>query len=301
MDWERPAGSAIRPVFFPNPLRFPTPNRPMLDLQAPLREFKRTQEFFVGVDSDGCAFDSMEVKHKECFIPQFVRFYELAAVDKFAREVAEFVNLYSRWRGVNRFPGYLKTLELLAERPEVARRGFRVPEARGLREWAARQSNLSNPALQAEVAATADPDLKLALAWSEAVNRAIAEIVKAVPPFPFVRESLQSLAGKADVMVVSATPVEALVREWDEHDLTRHVALIAGQEQGSKKEHLTVATGRYARERVLMIGDAPSDRAAAEAVGVLFYPIEPGREDESWQRFYEEAMPRFFAGTYAGE
>ncbi len=104
----------------------------MSDPQSALCAFERTQRFFVGVDSDGCAFDSMEVKHKECFIPQFVRFYHLAAVSKFAREVAEFVNLYSKWRGVNRFPGYLKTLEILAERPEVARRGFDVPAASGL-------------------------------------------------------------------------------------------------------------------------------------------------------------------------
>ena len=34
--------------------------------------------------------------------------------------------------------------------------------------------------------------------------------------------------------------------------------------------------------------------------GALFYPIDPGHEDESWQRFYDEALPRFFAGTYAG-
>ncbi len=133
------------------------------------------------------------------------------------------------------------------------------------------------------------------------MNQAITEIVKGVPPFPMVRESLAVLKRKADVMVVSATPVEALVREWDEHDLARHVALIAGQEQGGKKELLALATtGRYEPDHVLMIGDAPGDRAAAEAVGVLFYPIDPGREDESWQRFHDEALPRFFEGTYAG-
>jgi phosphoglycolate phosphatase-like HAD superfamily hydrolase len=102
-------------------------------------------------------------------------------------------------------------------------------------------------------------------------------------------------------MVVSATPGEALQREWHEHGLHRHVALIAGQELGSKKEHLALAAaGRYEASNVLMVGDAPGDRKAAEANGVLFYPINPGREDESWQRFYEEALPRFFDGRYSG-
>ena len=271
------------------------------DPQAPLRGFKKTQDFFIGIDSDGCAFDTMDVKHKECFIPNIIQFYGLAAVSKYAREAAEFVNLYSQWRGINRFPALTMSFDLLAERPEVARRGFVIPGLNGLRDWIGRETKLANPTLKAEVAATGDPDLALALAWSEAVNRTVGEVVKEVPPFPFVRESLEKMGGKADVMVVSATPGEALQREWDEHGLSRHVALIAGQELGSKKEHLALAAGgRYEKANVLMVGDAPGDRSAAEANGVLFYPVNPGREDDSWQRFYEDALPRFFAGRYAG-
>jgi phosphoglycolate phosphatase-like HAD superfamily hydrolase len=271
------------------------------DPQLPLREFRKSHEFFIGIDSDGCAFDTMEVKHKECFIPNIIEYFGLAAVSKYAREAAEFVNLYSHWRGINRFPALTMSFDLLAERPEVVRRGFRVPSVAGVRSWIERETKLANPTLKAEVAATKDPDLALAYEWSEAVNRKVGDIVRNVPPFPFVRESIQAMAGKADVMVVSATPGEALNREWEEHGLKELVALIAGQEMGSKKEHLAMATGgRYDRARVLMIGDAPGDRKAAEANGVLFYPIDPGQEDESWQRFYDEALPRFFAGTYAG-
>jgi len=266
-----------------------------------LAGFPKSQDFFVGIDSDGCVFDTMEVKHKECFIPNIVKFFGLAAISKYVREVAEFINLYSYWRGVNRFPGLTMTLDLLTTRPEVNRRRFRVPELAGLRDWIERETKLANPTLKNEVAATADADLALAYEWSEAVNRAIGEIVRDVPPFPFVRESLGLLQGKADVMVVSATPTEALNREWEEHGLISSVSLIAGQELGSKKEHLAHATGgRYERGKVLMVGDALGDLKAAEANDALFYPINPGFEDESWRRFYEDALPRFFAGTYAG-
>ena len=34
----------------------------------------------MGIDSDGCAFDTMEVKHKECFIPAFIKHFGLAAI-----------------------------------------------------------------------------------------------------------------------------------------------------------------------------------------------------------------------------
>jgi phosphoglycolate phosphatase-like HAD superfamily hydrolase len=272
------------------------------DPQLALRQFAKRNDFFIGIDSDGCAFDTMEVKHKECFIPNIIKSYNLAAVSKYAREAAEFVNLYSHWRGINRFPALVKTFDLLTERPEVLNRHHPIPRLQGVRDWIARETKLSSTTLRKEVEATGDADLALTFEWSEAVNRTIAEMVHDVPPFPFVRESIESMRGKADVMVVSATPGEALEREWDEHGLRPFVGLIAGQELGSKKEHLALAAvGKYEPERILMIGDAPGDMQAAEANGVLFYPIDPGHEDASWQRFFEEALPRFLNANYAGE
>ncbi len=273
-----------------------------VDPQRLLRDFPRCNDFFVGIDSDGCAFDTMEVKHKECFIPNIIRSYHLAAVSKYAREAAEFVNLYSRWRGINRFPALVLTFDLLMKRPEVLRRHHAIPALTGVRRWIERETKLSNPTLKTESTATGDADLALALEWSEAVNQTIAQVVHDVPPFPFVRESLDSMQGRADVMVVSATPGEALEREWAEHGLKPLVSLIAGQELGSKREHLALAAvGHYEPHRILMVGDAPGDLQAAEANGVLFYPIDPGFEDDSWQRFFEEGLPRFLAENYQGD
>ena len=141
-------------------------------------------DFLVAIDSDGCVFDSMEVKHKECFIPNFINCYELQGVSKFAREAAEFVNLYSKSRGMNRFPGLVEQLDWLRRRPEVKARGIPVHHPKGLIKWMAEETKLGNPALEKAVAATGDPDLKLALKWSLAVNKSIAEMVRGVPPFP---------------------------------------------------------------------------------------------------------------------
>lgn len=271
------------------------------DPQLPLRQFPKRHDFFVGIDSDGCAFDTMEVKHKECFIPNIINSYDLAAVSKYVREAAEFVNLYSHWRGINRFPALVMAFDLVMNRPEVVARRFRLPALEGVRAWIKRETKLSNPTLKAEVEKTGDADLALALEWSEAVNRTVGEMVHDVPPFPYVRESLECLQAQADVMVVSATPGEALEREWEENGIKPYVGLIAGQELGSKKEHLALAAvGKYEPNKILMIGDAPGDMKAAFDNGVLFYPIDPGHEDESWQRFFEEALPRFLNGEYAG-
>ncbi len=267
-----------------------------------LRDFKPTKEFFVGIDSDGCAFPTMELKHKECFIPNIVKYWNLQPISKYARKAAEFVNLYSKWRGVNRFPALLKVFDLLRERPEVKKSIVTIPEAKSLREWVERETALGNPALKKEVERTKDPLLIQALAWSEAVNATIADMVKGVPPFPGVKESLEKLKERADIIVVSATPGEALEREWKEHGIDRYVAIIAGQEMGTKKEHLQLAaSGKYPKEKILMVGDAPGDMRSAKAIDALFYPINPGHEEESWERFYTEAIDRFFNGTYSGE
>jgi len=266
-----------------------------------LKELTPQHSFFVGVDSDGCAFDTMEIKHKECFIPNIIAYWDLQAISKFAREAAEFVNLYSKWRGINRWPALLMVFDLLAERAEVQRRGAKLPDVPTLRQWAETEKALANPALKAAIEKTGDPVLQRALAWSDAVNASIEDMVHGVPPFPFVRESLQALADKADIIVVSATPGEALRREWAEHDIAKYAAVIAGQEMGSKADHLKLAAGgKYPNDHVLMVGDAPGDFKAARANGFLFFPVNPGAEDASWQLFYERAMGKFLAGSYAG-
>jgi phosphoglycolate phosphatase-like HAD superfamily hydrolase len=257
-------------------------------------------DFLVAIDSDGCVFDSMEVKHKECFIPAFVNCYELQGVSKYAREAAEFVNLYSKSRGVNRFIGLVEQLDWLRRRPEVKARGVAVHHPKGLIKWMEKETKLGNPALEKAVAATGDPDLKLAYQWSLAVNKAIAEMVRGVPPFPNVRDCLDRFSERADMIVCSQTPNGALEAEWEEHGIAHFVQAICGQEVGSKKEILASAMSKYPAGNVLMIGDAPGDQKAALANKALFFPINPGHEEMSWKMLVLEGMERFFTGTFAG-
>ncbi len=266
-----------------------------------LAEMQPQYPFFVGIDSDGCAFDSMEIKHKECFCPNTIKHWNLQPVSKYAREAVEFVNLYSKWRGINRWPALLMVFDLLGEREEVKARQAEVTRAPKLRQFIASGHPLSSDGLRAYMAEHPDPELNRAWAWTTGVNAAIADLVRGVPPFPYVRESLELLEKQADVVVVSATPGEALIREWEEHDIARYARVIAGQEMGSKKQHLALAArGKYRPDHILMIGDAPGDMEAARANGALFFPINPGHEEESWERFYEEGLGRFMAGEFGG-
>ena len=264
-----------------------------------LRELRPAHRFLIGIDSDGCVFDTMECKHKECFIPATIKHWGLQSVSRYARETAEFVNLYSVWRGTNRWPALIKTLDLLRERAEVQQRGVSVPELASVRAFVAAEVTLSNETMAQRIEQTGDPELERALDWSKAVNASIADIVNGIAPFIPARKSLDAMAAGADLVVVSQTPTEALAREWREHGIDRYVRAIAGQEFGSKAYHLAEASrGRYADGCRLMIGDAPGDLAAAQETGFLFFPIVPGEEDASWERFGLDGLPRFLDGSF---
>jgi len=267
-----------------------------------LADFVPGHDKLIGIDSDGCVFDTMEIKQKQCFHPLIVEHWNLQPVAALLRETAEFVNLYSTRRGRNRFLSLVDTFDFLRERPDVRAAGVDVPVLADVRTWIASGAPLGNDELARAAEETGSKELADVLAWSRAVNDRIAEVARGIAPFPGVRESLDRIHGHADLVVVSQTPREALLREWEEHGLARHPAFIAGQEQGTKAEHLEQAMrGRYAATHVLMIGDAPGDLEAARHNGVLFYPVNPGQEAASWARFRDEACERFFDGTYAGD
>jgi phosphoglycolate phosphatase-like HAD superfamily hydrolase len=272
-----------------------------MNLQQKLIDLKPTKEFFIGFDSDGCVFDTMEIKHKECFCPNYIKYFELQPVSKYAREIWDFVNLYSKSRGCNRFIALIEAFRLLDERKEVHRRNFRVKDISPLKEWVRKENMLGNPVLEKYAAEVNDPFIDLTLKWSKAVNKDISDMVFGIAPFPFVNECLEMIKGRADAIVVSQTPLEALEREWKENKIAAFVNFIAGQEYGTKTEHIKYAAiGKYADDKILMIGDAPGDLKAANSNNALFFPVNPGKEEDSWERLYKEGLDRFFNGTFKG-
>lgn len=272
-----------------------------------LTEFRPSKDYFVGVDSDGCVFDNMGIKQEACFCPLMIGYFGLQSVARAARQCKVFADLYSKTRGANRHITIVRILEeMLPSHPMVKERAFKVPDFSHYSAWVKDpNSMLSNQGLRDAIEAATSEEAKYqlgqALAWSLRVDEMVREIVKGIPPIPGVHECLSYIQGEADIMVCSSTPREALEREWAEHGLDRYVQLIASQELGTKAEHLELATqGRYEKGHVLMVGDAPSDGKAAEKVGVLFYPIIPGCEMESWKRLRNEALEKFLSQSYAG-
>lgn len=259
-------------------------------------EFKKTKEFLICIDSDGCALDTMDLKHRKSLAPCTVYEWGLEEFrDAIQRRWRE-ISLYSMDRGVNRFIGLAKILKDINENYK------RVEDLDSLLTWVQNQDELSVDSLKAEIERTDSPCLKKVLAWSELVSGSIRMIdTDQKIPFEGVREALEKMTGFADIAIVTASNEEEIRKEWVYWDMIEYVEHIYAQEAGSKASsiHRLKELG-YAPDHILMIGDAPADLKAAQENGVLFFPINVREEKQSWEEFRREGANRFRNGIYAG-
>ncbi len=254
---------------------------------------------FVGIDSDGCVFDTMEIKQKGHFHPAIIRHWSLEAIETQVRAAAEFTYLYSPYRGLNRFLGLCKTFELLNDWPE-ARNNAILPDPTDLHVYCDSGLPLSNATIKSEAERTGSTLLTEAYQWSVDLNEDIDQNMPDPPVFQGAKEALKLIAQKSDAIVVSQTQAVALLKDWYRDDLAQYVSVIAGPELGSKIDDFNMAAvDRYPAHAILMMGDAPGDMAAAHAIGCNFFPINPGHEVESWKQFMDEGYTQFLEGGFS--
>ena len=132
------------------------------DPAKPLKELKPTKKFFVGIDSDGCAFDTMGIKQRECFCPMMVGYFGLQPAAMAARQCKEFADLFSKTRGANRHKTIVRILtELLPNHPMVRQIDFKVPEFPHYIAWVNNPNSLlSNEGLEQAIENISDEAAK---------------------------------------------------------------------------------------------------------------------------------------------
>ena len=258
-----------------------------------LPHFVKARDFLVCVDSDGCAMDTMDIKHIRCFGPCMVKEWKLEAWEGQILDRWNEINLYSMTRGINRFLALEEINESLTP----------VEGVEELSAWVKEADELSNGSVQRKAEESGLEIFRKALAWSKAVNQSISELPEETKkPFEGVTEGLKAAHGSADVAIVSSANLEAVVEEWQKHGLMDSVDVCLTQNVGSKAYCIgKMLEYGFAADHVLMIGDAPGDLSAAQKNGVLYYPILVKHEKESWETFVKEALPRFLQGTYKGD
>lgn len=243
----------------------------------------------------------MEIKHKRVFQPTAIEVWGLDSVAETYCAIAESINLYSVLRGINRFEGLALAFERLAQQSEEGRR--RVDGYLQLQGYV-----LSGRPLHFDAIADYNESRKFdfldkVLEWSRRCDDLYGHIMASEgnSPFPGVVETLGLASSQAEIAVISSSSRVTLEKDWGDAGLLPFLSRIEGQEQGDKSSQLESAI-REERppSRSLMIGDAPGDLEAAREHGILFYPIIPGDEVRSWERFKSEGLTRFYNGSYAG-
>ena len=122
------------------------------------------KEYLVCVDSDGCAMDTMNVKHKFCFGPQLFNVWDLEPWRTEVLKIWDTLNLYSRTRGINRFLGLELALSTYSDM------GILKEDISDLTKWVGESGELSNRALEQKAIETNSPVLFKALDWSNPVS-----------------------------------------------------------------------------------------------------------------------------------
>ena len=107
--------------------------------------FTKKKQFLICVDSDGCAMDTMNIKHEKYFGPLASEVFGIKNRDEFLG-IWNRINLYSTTRGINRFKGLVLGLQ------EAVSNGEEVGDISNLVNWAETTKELSNKSLEKEVA-----------------------------------------------------------------------------------------------------------------------------------------------------
>ena len=258
--------------------------------------YQKKKDYLICVDSDGCAMDTMDIKHFQCFGPCMVEEWGLEEWKEAILTRWNEINLYTMTRGINRFKGLAMALK------EINEQYTKIEDVDLLCKWVEESDELSNASVEREFTKTQKEVFKKTLTWSQKVNQKINELPFEVKkPFEGAKEALAYAHQYADVAIVSSANYEAVVEEWELYGLLDYVDIIMAQNVGSKAFCIgEMLTKGYDKDKVLMTGDAPGDHAAAQKNDVFYYPILVRHEKESWDEFVATAVPNLLNGEYGG-
>ena len=240
--------------------------------------------------------DTMEIKHTRCFGSCMVAEWGLEQWRDDILAHWNEINLYTMTRGIDRFQALAMALE------DIREKYCEIEDLEGLEQWLRDSTVRTNDTLGQAAAHSGNVCLQKARAWSIAADRAVSQLTQdEKQPFEGVRRALARAHRYADVAIMSDTSLGTVLDEWDVYGLLEHSDIVLAQESGSKETSIAALCDMgYAKNRVLLCGDAPGDLEAAQKNGILFYPILAKHEQESWETFASEGFEHLLDGSYAG-
>lgn len=254
--------------------------------------FTKTKDFLVCIDSDGCAIDTMTIKHQRCFGPIIIDTWGLEEYREAILPRWDEMNLFSITRGINRFKGLAKMLE------EINEKHTAIDGIDGYLNWINTTKQFSNEELKNYIEETDNVCCKNVLTWSINVNKNIDALDDSLKvSYKGCKEAMEEILKVADIAVVSSANRKAVEEEWAQNQLLDMVGGIFTQDVGTKAfcigELLKLG---YETTNVVKIGDAKGDLEAAKTNKVGFFPILVNKESESWNEFATTGLEKLKAG-----
>lgn len=243
---------------------------------------ERKKDYLLCIDSDGCVMDSMDIKHKNCFAPVFVKEWQLEEFKTELEDKWNEFNLYSKTRGVNRFKGLLIILKYVDENI------VKVEGIEDLNKWIDSTNKLSESSLIKFINEDKlnSKCLEKALNWSREVNKSIKALDESlIKPFKNAKEAIRDAKDYCDIVVVSSANREAVINEWERYGILQYTDDVMAQDSGTKAECIKkLLELGYKKENVLFLGDAVGDLTATSKNGVYFCLIIVRKEEISWSK-----------------
>ncbi len=257
-----------------------------------LSDFKPKYKYLLCIDSDGCAVDSMTIKHEKCFGPAFIETFHLEQFKDKCMAYWLKLNLYSLTRGINRFLGLNKALHFVNDNIKP------VDDLSEFDLFIKTNNVYSNSSLETYIKNHDCKLLQKCLDWSNLTNQYIKSLpCEDVNLFKNVYDVISQNHLKADICIVSSANKDAVLSEWTRLGLINFVSVLCSQNDGTKEKCIRDLSRFYLKENVLMIGDSPLDLEASKNNNVYFYPILAKHENTSWKNL-SCYLDLFYANEY---
>jgi len=248
-----------------------------------LVDFRPRKEKLVAIDSDGCVFDTMTVKHNKFFYPLLEKELHLEKWHNKLSKKWNDINLYNSTRGINRFLAVYKLFFELENLNIGMQRKMKI-----YNDYIEKNNEITLEGLMELYKRTNDEFVGHIINWSREVNEKIDKYMPVIPPFKESHKTIIEISKKADIAVVSSANEKALKKEWYTSGLLEYVSVLTSQNDGSKVNILNILSQWYDKKNIIMIGDSGGDREAAKINGIKFRLIRVSNEEVSWKRIREE-------------
>jgi len=119
--------------------------------------YKKSKDYLIAVDSDGCVFDNMTFKHRNFFFPKLLEVFAMTDETGEKAKLWDYFNLLYPHRGSNRFVALYGFFQTYRQRIADQERGDKQLDLSAFKKWLDTTDAIGEKQLQTVVDKSHDP------------------------------------------------------------------------------------------------------------------------------------------------